>query len=70
MLNRKSFALDMGFNFGENTNILATGGSSSNRSILQVMSDVFNASVFVQKTHEAACMGELINLEVLLILFI
>lgn len=57
MLNRKAFALEMGFNFGENTNILATGGSSSNHSILQVMSDVFNAPVYVQKTTEAACIG-------------
>lgn len=57
MLNRKAFALDMGFSFGENTKILATGGSSSSRSILQVMSDVFNAPVYIQKTPEAACLG-------------
>ena len=57
MLNRKAVALDMGFNFGENTKILATGGSSSSRSILQVMSDVFNAPVYIQKTPEAACLG-------------
>jgi xylulokinase len=58
MLNRKAFAVDMGYNFGENTKILATGGSSSNKSILQVMSDVFNCPVFVKKnTTEAACLG-------------
>jgi len=57
MLNRKAFAMDMGFNFGENTKILATGGSSSNKAILKVMADVFNCSVYSQKTPEAACLG-------------
>ncbi|KAG5670751.1 hypothetical protein PVAND_000992 [Polypedilum vanderplanki] len=57
MLNRKAFAMDMGFNFGENTKILATGGSSMNSAILQVMSDVFNSPVYIQKTPEAACLG-------------
>lgn len=57
MLNRKAYAMDMGFNFGENTKILATGGSSMNSAILQVMSDVFNSPVYIQKTPEAACLG-------------
>jgi xylulokinase len=57
MINRKAFSIDMGFNFGENTMILATGGSSSNTAILQVMSDVFNSPVYIQKTPEAACLG-------------
>lgn len=57
MLNRKAFAMDMGFNFGNNTKIIATGGSSSNKSILQVMSDVFNCPVYIKKTPEAACLG-------------
>ncbi|CAO1420038.1 unnamed protein product [Diamesa serratosioi] len=57
MLNRKAFALEMGFNFGEDTKILATGGSSSNKTILQVMADVFNCPVYIQKTPEAACLG-------------
>lgn len=57
MLNRKAFAMDMGFNFGENSKILATGGSSANNAILQVMSDVFNSPVYIQRTPEAACLG-------------
>lgn len=57
MLNRKAFAMDMGFNFGDNTKIIATGGSSANKSILQVMSDVFNCPVYIKKTPEAACLG-------------
>lgn len=57
MLHRKAVALDMGFAFGENTRILATGGASANTSILQVISDVFNAPVYIQKTTEAALLG-------------
>lgn len=57
MLNRRAYAMDMGFNFGENSKILATGGSSTNNAILQVMSDVFNSPVYIQRTHEAACLG-------------
>lgn len=57
MLNRKAVATDMGFSFGENTRILATGGASVNKSILQVMADVFNAPVYIQKTSEAALFG-------------
>lgn len=57
MLNRLTVATDMGFSFGENTRILATGGGSENKAILQVMSDVFNAPVYVQKTSEAALFG-------------
>ena len=57
MLHRKAVATDMGFNFGEDTRILATGGASCNRSILQVVSDVFNAPVYVQNNSEAALFG-------------
>lgn len=32
----------------ENTKIIATGGASENKYILQVLSDVFNAPVYVQ----------------------
>lgn len=57
MLHRRAIASDMGFTFGEQTKILATGGASANRSILQVMADVFNAPVYTQKTAEAALLG-------------
>lgn len=56
-LNRKAFACDFGFNFGKDTKIIATGGSSANKSILQVMADVFNSQVYIKKTPEAACLG-------------
>lgn len=57
MLNRKAYAMDIGFKFGDKTKIVATGGTSSNHTILQVMSDVFNSPVYIQKTPEAACLG-------------
>ncbi|CRL05199.1 CLUMA_CG018159, isoform A [Clunio marinus] len=57
MLNRKAFALDMGFNFGGNAKIIATGGSSLNKSILKVMADVFDCPVYIKKTPESACLG-------------
>lgn len=47
----------MGYSFGEDTRILTTGGASENKSILQVVSDVFNAPVYVQKSSEAAVLG-------------
>lgn len=47
----------MGFNFGESTRILTTGGASANKSILQVAADVFNAPVYIQKSTEAALLG-------------
>lgn len=57
MLHHKAVASEMGFSFGEDTRILATGGASANKSILQVISDVFNAPVYIQKTTEAALLG-------------
>lgn len=57
MLHHKAVATEMGFHFGEDTRILATGGASANKSILQVVSDVFNAPVYIQKNSEAALLG-------------
>lgn len=57
MLNRKIYAMEIGFKFGNKSKILATGGTSNNHTILQVMSDVFNSPVYIQKTPEAACLG-------------
>lgn len=57
MLHHKSVAAEIGFSFGEDTRIIATGGASANKSILQVVSDVFGAPVYIQKKHEAALLG-------------
>ncbi|XP_077296795.1 xylulose kinase-like isoform X2 [Arctopsyche grandis] len=54
---RRVHAEDMGFVIDENTKILATGGASANKSILQVMSDVFNAPVYVQDSANSALLG-------------
>lgn len=48
MLHRRAIATDMGFNFNTETKLIATGGASINRSILQVIADVFNAPVYIQ----------------------
>ncbi|KAF7245755.1 Xylulose kinase [Varanus komodoensis] len=39
------------------TRILATGGASYNKAILQVLSDVFNAPVYTIDTTNSACLG-------------
>lgn len=57
MLHHKSVASEMGYSFGEDTRILTTGGGSENKSVLQVVSDVFNAPVYIQKSSEAALLG-------------
>ncbi|GLH03124.1 Uncharacterized protein GBIM_09033 [Gryllus bimaculatus] len=48
---------DVGFVVGKCTRILATGGASNNRSILQVLSDVFNTPVFVMDGVNSAVLG-------------
>lgn len=45
---KRAHVEDIGFDFDENTKILATGGASKNHAILQVMADVFNAPVYIQ----------------------
>ncbi|KAG5862510.1 hypothetical protein JTB14_018112 [Gonioctena quinquepunctata] len=47
-LRNRAYAEDFGLKVDKNTKILATGGASQNKSILQVLADVFNAPVYVQ----------------------
>ncbi|XP_018574163.1 xylulose kinase [Anoplophora glabripennis] len=54
---KRAYAEDFGFKFDKDTKILATGGASVNKSILQVLSDVFNAPVFVQEAADSAMLG-------------
>ncbi len=42
---------------GPVTRVLATGGASANRDVLQVMADVFGATVYQAATGNAACLG-------------
>ncbi|OXU26563.1 hypothetical protein TSAR_014717 [Trichomalopsis sarcophagae] len=44
---RRAHAEDFGFVIGPNTRIIATGGASNNKTILQVLADVFNSPVYV-----------------------
>ncbi|GJQ81579.1 hypothetical protein Trydic_g9954 [Trypoxylus dichotomus] len=47
----------MGLDLREDTKILATGGGSNNKPILQVLSDVFNAPVYVLDAANSAVLG-------------
>jgi xylulokinase len=42
---------------GRVTRVLATGGASANRDVLQVMADVFGATVYQATADNAACLG-------------
>ncbi|XP_014238905.1 xylulose kinase-like [Trichogramma pretiosum] len=56
-IGRRAYAEDFGFELGRRTRIVATGGASANQAILQVLSDVFNAPVYVAETPNSAMMG-------------
>lgn len=57
MLARKLYMELRGMHIGPDTRILATGGASLNRAILQVISDVFGAPVFVSDIPNSAALG-------------
>ncbi|KAJ3650324.1 hypothetical protein Zmor_022019 [Zophobas morio] len=54
---KRAYAEDIGFTLGKDTKILATGGASANKAILQVLSDVFNAPVYLQEESKSAMLG-------------
>ena len=53
----RAHAEDLGVTISKETKILATGGASTNASILQVLADVFNAHVYVQEKPNSAAIG-------------
>ncbi|XP_012590318.1 PREDICTED: xylulose kinase isoform X4 [Condylura cristata] len=53
----RSTEMGNGGNLVPKTKILATGGASHNREILQVLADVFGAPVYVIDTANSACVG-------------
>eukprot|EP00794_Sanderia_malayensis_P019329 gene19329-21253_t len=58
LLAKRIHSEQLGFQPGITSRILATGGASKNMSILQVMADIFNCSVYrIQDTTNAACLG-------------
>ncbi|XP_046492636.1 xylulose kinase [Neodiprion pinetum] len=54
---RRAHAEDFGFTIGPNTRIIATGGASNNKAILQVLADVFNSPVYVSELANSAMLG-------------
>ncbi|XP_011630604.1 xylulose kinase isoform X2 [Pogonomyrmex barbatus] len=54
---KRAHAEDFGFTIGSNTRIIATGGASINKAILQVLSDVFNSPVYISEAANSAMMG-------------
>uniref|UniRef100_A0A3Q1EFN6 Xylulose kinase n=1 Tax=Acanthochromis polyacanthus TaxID=80966 RepID=A0A3Q1EFN6_9TELE len=56
-LSRRLHAERLGYSIVPGTRVLATGGASSNKEILQVLSDVFNAPVFTIDLSDSACLG-------------
>ncbi|XP_071590757.1 xylulose kinase isoform X3 [Heliangelus exortis] len=54
---KRIHAEKLGYKVMPRTRILATGGASHNRKILQVLSDVFNAPVYTIDTANSACLG-------------
>lgn len=56
-LSKRLHAERLGHSIIPGTRVLATGGASSNREILQVLSDVFTAPVFTIDNSNSACLG-------------
>ncbi|XP_012268457.2 xylulose kinase isoform X2 [Athalia rosae] len=54
---RRAHAEDFGFTIGPETRIIATGGASNNKAILQVLADVFNSPVYVSAIANSAMLG-------------
>ncbi|XP_068622470.1 xylulose kinase [Battus philenor] len=61
-LARRAHAEDMGFQLDSSSRVIATGGASVNRELLQIFADVFNTPVYVQEQHaNAALLGAAIR---------
>ncbi|KAI8778254.1 xylulose kinase [Biomphalaria glabrata] len=54
---RRVYAEKVGCHLGPSTRIIATGGGSKNKEILQVLADVFNSPVYVKDVPNSACLG-------------
>ncbi|XP_037801691.1 xylulose kinase-like [Penaeus monodon] len=54
---KRVHAENLGFSIGTSARVLATGGASGNKSLLQVLSDVFNAPVYTMDVTNSACLG-------------
>ncbi|XP_037135521.1 xylulose kinase isoform X2 [Syngnathus acus] len=56
-LSRRLHAERLGYSIIPGSRILATGGASCNKEILQVLCDVFNAPVYTMDVSNSACLG-------------
>ncbi|XP_059182925.1 xylulose kinase [Centropristis striata] len=56
-VSRRLHAERLGYSIIPGTRVLATGGASCNKEILQVLSDVFNAPVYTMDLSGSACLG-------------
>ncbi|XP_062847302.1 xylulose kinase [Trichomycterus rosablanca] len=56
-LAKRLHAQKLGYKIVSVTRVLATGGGSANKDILQVLSDVFNAPVYTIDVANSACLG-------------
>ncbi|XP_032092879.1 xylulose kinase isoform X1 [Thamnophis elegans] len=54
---KRIHAEKLGYKILPTTKILATGGASHNKAILQILSDVFSAPVYTIDTANSACLG-------------
>ncbi|XP_026330460.1 xylulose kinase-like [Hyposmocoma kahamanoa] len=53
---RRVHAEDMGFKLDSSSRVIATGGASVNKELLQIFADVFNTPVYVQEQHANAAL--------------
>ncbi|XP_072929379.1 xylulose kinase [Epargyreus clarus] len=61
-LARRAHAEDMGLALDASSRVIATGGASVNKELLQIFADVFNTPVYVQDQHgNAALLGAAIR---------
>ncbi|XP_055928953.1 xylulose kinase-like isoform X1 [Argiope bruennichi] len=56
-LAKRVHAEDFGFKIDSSARIIATGGASTNKSLIQVLADVFNLPVFILDFANSACLG-------------
>ncbi|XP_023239950.1 xylulose kinase-like [Centruroides sculpturatus] len=56
-LSKRIHAEKLGYTTGKSSRVLVTGGASANKSIIQVLADVFNTPVYVQEISNSACLG-------------
>lgn len=56
-LAKRIHAENLGFAIDSSSRIIATGGASTNKSLIQVLSDIFNMPVYVLDVPNSACLG-------------